>query len=193
MARTFPARFHGPVSAVIIVERLVDEQQIQIIRAQLAQGFVNGRLRPIIPAVGNPHLRGEEQLFPRNPAFLRRAAYGFLIAVNLRGINRTVADLNRIQHAAFALLSVGNLKNAKPQDRHRNAIVQNDFFHNSFFYCFLMLKRKLPIKRPAAVSALSVHTSCCQDLSSRHTLPYAAHGGFQYAPPGACCHSLRTA
>ena len=132
-----PVRFfHGPVSAVVIVERLVDEQQIQIIRAQPAQGFVNGRLRLLIPAVGNPHLRGKEQLFPRNPALLRCAAYGFLIAVNLRGINRTVADLNRIQHAAFALLSVRNLKNAKSQDRHRNAIVQHHFFHHSFFYCF---------------------------------------------------------
>ena len=47
-----PVRFfHGPVSAVVIVERLVDEQQIQIIRTQLAQGFVNGRLRLLIPAV----------------------------------------------------------------------------------------------------------------------------------------------
>ena len=115
--------FHGPVSAVIIVEGLVDEQQVHVIRAQLAQGLVNGSLRLFIPAVGNPHLRGEEQFLARHPALLRRAAYGLLIAVNLGRINGTVAGADRVQHAALALCGIRYLKNSEAQDGHDHSVI----------------------------------------------------------------------
>ena len=106
--------FHGPPGAIVVVEGLVDEQQVHVIRAQLAQGLVNGSLRLFIPAVGNPHLRGEEQFLARHPALLRRAAYGLLIAVNLGRINGTVAGADRVQHAALALCGIRYLKTPKP-------------------------------------------------------------------------------
>ena len=101
----------------------MDKQKVNITGLQLAQGLVNGSLRLFIPAVGNPHLRGEEQFLARHPALLRRAAYGLLIAVNLGRINGTVAGADRVQHAALALCGVGNLKTSKAQDGHDNSVV----------------------------------------------------------------------
>ena len=119
---------HCAVGAVVIAERLMDEQQVQIIGAQFAHGFLNGGLGFFIAGIGDPYLGGEEELFPGQAALGQGSTHAFLIAVGLGCVNAAVADLDGIQHTALGILRRG-LVNAVAQLGHFDAVVQCNVFH----------------------------------------------------------------
>ena len=120
---------HGAVGAVIIAEGLVDQQQVQVIGLQLAQGFLNGSLGLFVTGVGDPHLRGQEELLAGQAARGQRFAHAFLVAVGLGRVDAAVAHVDGVQHAALGVLRRG-LVDAVAQLRHLDAVVQCNVFHS---------------------------------------------------------------
>jgi hypothetical protein len=53
-------------------------------------------------------------------------ADGFFIAIRSRSINQTIARANRFVDASLAFFGIRYLKNAKPEQRHRHAIIQGN-------------------------------------------------------------------
>ena len=100
--------FHCAIGTVIITERLVDEQQIEIIGAQLAHGFLDGC-----------------------PGFFiaQRFANTLLVVIRLRRINAAIAHVDGVQHAASGILRRG-LIHAIAQFGHLDSIIQSYIFHD---------------------------------------------------------------
>jgi hypothetical protein len=84
---------HGAPLAVDITEGLVDQVQVEVVQAELAQRGVEGALGVILAGVLDPQLGGDEQVLARDAAPLDRAADRFLVAVGGGG-----AGLRRHPH-----------------------------------------------------------------------------------------------
>ena len=95
-----PGLFHRAVAAIIIPKRLMDQQQINIIGAQLFQRSRNGRFSFFITGIADPNFCGKKQFFPVQTAFFQRTPHASLIPVSLRRINAAVTNLHRLKHAA---------------------------------------------------------------------------------------------
>ena len=128
----FISFFHSPISAVVVVKRLVNQQQIHIVTLQLTQGFVDRSFRPFITGIGNPDFGGNENFFTGNAAFLHGIAYTFFIGISLCCIDRTVTYTQSICNAAFTLLGC-YLINAVAQHRHFDPIIQFYCIHHFMF------------------------------------------------------------
>ena len=122
---------HGPIAAIVVVEGLVDQQQINIVGLELAQGLVNGGLGLFIASVGNPHFGGEEQLLPGYAALGNGLAHAFLVVVGLGRVNGAVTHADGVGYTAFALCRV-YLIYTIAQLGHLYAVVQCDKFHDTF-------------------------------------------------------------
>lgn len=83
---------HSTIGSVIIAKGLVDQQQVNIIRPQLFQGFLNGSLRFLVPCIGDPYLCGQEKFFPRKTTFGKGSTYALLVVVGLCGIDTAMAS-----------------------------------------------------------------------------------------------------
>ena len=112
---------HGAVSAVIIIEWLVDQHKVHIVGAQLFQRCIDRSLRLLIAAVADPDLGGQKQPVARYAAIGDGSTYAFLVKISLRGIDAPVANGDRLQHAAFGILR-RDLKNAVAQHRNFDAV-----------------------------------------------------------------------
>ena len=123
--------FHRAVGAVIVAERLVNQQQIDVVGVQLLQRTVDGGLCHLVSGVGDPHLGGQEQLVPRHAAFLDGGAHRLLVAVGLGGIDGAVAHRDGVQHAAFTFLAA-DLVDAVAKFWHLDAVVECYIFHHDF-------------------------------------------------------------
>ena len=119
---------HGPVGAVVVAEGLVDQQQVQVIGAQLAHGLLNGGLGLLIARVGDPDLGGQEEFLPGQAALRQRRADALLIVIGLGGVDAAVAHIDGVQHAALGVLRRG-LIHAVAQLRHFDAVVQSHILH----------------------------------------------------------------
>ena len=112
---------HRPPRAVVVVERLVNEQQVDVVGLQFAQRFVNACLCPLVSGIGNPHLRHDEQFFAGYAAITDSVAYVLLVAVSLCRVNHPVAHADGIPHAPLALRR-RYLINSITQNRHFHAV-----------------------------------------------------------------------
>ena len=121
--------FHCAIGTVIITERLVDEQQIEIIGAQLAHGFLNGGLRFFIACVCDPDLGGQEKFLAGQTGLCQRFANTLLVVIRLRRINAAIAHVDGVQHAASGILRRG-LIHAIAQFGHLDSIIQSYIFHD---------------------------------------------------------------
>ena len=127
---------HGAPCPVVVAEGLVNEQQVDVVRAQLFQRRVDGRLCPFIACVGDPYLRRQKELVARNSALLDRAADRFFVVVCLCRVDRAIADRDRVKHAPLALL-VADLIDAVAEDGHFDTVCQSDILHCDFLLFFL--------------------------------------------------------
>ena len=74
-------RFHRAVRTVIVAERLVDQQQVDIIGPEFFEAHVNGRSSTPLPRIGDPDLGGEEDLRPVDAGFGHCGPDTFLCSV----------------------------------------------------------------------------------------------------------------
>ena len=116
---------HGAVGAVVVAEGLVDEQQVDVVGAQAAQGAVDGAGGALLPGVGDPHLGGQEDVLTGQSAGGDGRAHALLVAVGLGGVDVAVADLEGLEHGALGLLRRGQ-EDAVADLRDVDAIVKSD-------------------------------------------------------------------
>ena len=116
---------HGAVGAVVVAEGLVDEQQVDVVGAQAAQGAVDGAGGALLPGVGDPHLGGQEDVLAGQSTGGDGRAHALLVAVGLGGVDVAVADLEGLEHGPLGLLRRGQ-EDAVADLRDVDAIVQSD-------------------------------------------------------------------
>lgn len=114
--------FHRSPFAIDIAVGLMDEIQIYIIQLQAIEGVIKGFECVFVAIALNPKFGRDEQLFPGNAALLDAPANRFFVHIRSGSVDMGIASFNRIDHAAFAFGRVGDLKNAKAEDRDFNAI-----------------------------------------------------------------------
>src|SRR5450631_3848663 len=113
------------VAAVQGRERPMDQEQVDVIEAQLAERCLERAASVVRPVVAVVELAGDEHL----RSVQAGAAYGLpdaaLVAVHLGGVDVPVAHL---ECGADRLCSFGgiDLKDAKPKLRDRTAVVERD-------------------------------------------------------------------
>ena len=116
---------HGAVGAVVVAEGLVDEQQVDVVGAQAAQGAVDGAGGALVPGVGDPHLGGDEDVLAGQSTGGDGRAHALLVAVGLGGVDVAVADLEGLEHGALGLLRRGQ-EDAVADLRDVDAVVESD-------------------------------------------------------------------
>ena len=78
---------HGAPRAVDVAEGLMDQVEVQIVKAQPLQRPVEGRFGGLVASVLDPELRGDEQLLPGDPALLDGPVDRLLVQVRGRGVD----------------------------------------------------------------------------------------------------------
>ena len=90
--------FHGPPGAIVVVEGLVDEQQVNVVGLEFPQGFLNGGPGLFLPGVGDPDLGGKEDVFPGQAGAFDGPAHALLVVVGLGGVDGPIAHLKGLPH-----------------------------------------------------------------------------------------------
>ena len=121
---------HRAVRAGIVAHRLVEQHEVDVVGAQAAQAFVDGRRRTLVVHIGNPDLARDEHVLARNAAFAHGGADAFLVAVRLRRVDEAVAHFQRFRNAALRVLR-RRLVDAKPEHRHLHTVIEGFVFHGS--------------------------------------------------------------
>lgn len=115
--------FHSAVCANIVAHGLMDEIQVDIIQAKVAQRGFNGLFGTLVAGILHPKLGGDEQLFPRHATFLNCGAHSLFIHIGGCCVNQTVTGGDGIQHCLLANCGVWHLKHAESFQRHFYSIV----------------------------------------------------------------------
>lgn len=90
----------GAVCAVAVAERLVQQHQVNVVRAEPAEALVDGCLGFLIAVIRDPDLRHDEDLVARDAALGDSGAYAFLVMIRLGGIDHTVAHAEGVADAS---------------------------------------------------------------------------------------------
>ena len=103
----------------------MDEQQVDVVGAQAAQGAVDGAGGALVPGVGDPHLGGDEDVLAGQSTGGDGRAHALLVAVGLGGVDVPVADLEGLEHGPLGLLRRGQ-EDAVADLRDVHAVVESD-------------------------------------------------------------------
>lgn len=100
----------------------MQKTQIKVICLQLVHGFHDGCLSLLIPIMLNPYLCGQEDSFTGNARLLKRRTDLFLVKIALGSVNRTITDLQSIQHTSLTFF-LRDLIYPVAQLRHFHAVI----------------------------------------------------------------------
>ena len=103
----------------------MDQEQVDVVGAQAAQGVIDGARGGLVPGVGDPDLGGQEDVLSRQAGGGDGGAHPLLVAIGLGGVDVPVADLEGLEHCALGLLGRG-LEDAVPDLRDDDAVVDSD-------------------------------------------------------------------
>ena len=115
----------APRLRVAARHRPVNQVKINVVETETVEAAVEGTFDITDPLRGIPYLCGNKKVFPRNPACADPAADAVLIFIGGGGIDQTVAVFCRGDNCFFCLFFC-RFVSAKPQKRHRSAVVQCD-------------------------------------------------------------------
>ena len=104
---------------------LVEDEQVDVVQAQLGRGLLPGVEGLLVAVVGDPDLRLDEDLLARDAGFRDGLAHLALIEVRGGGVDVAVADLEGLQHGGLGFFG-GRLKDAEALGGHLEAVVQRD-------------------------------------------------------------------
>ena len=95
---------HGMPCAKHITVSLMNEQEVNVVGAQLAQAFVNGGRGTLLTIVTHPHLGDNKQLVASNARLGNRIAHSLLVVVCLCRVDETITHRKGVTHTALGLL-----------------------------------------------------------------------------------------
>ena len=116
----------APRLRVAARHRPVNQVKINVVETETVEAAVEGTFDITDPLRGIPYLCGNKKVFPRNPACADPAADAVLIFIGGGGIDQTVAVFCRGDNCFFCLFFC-RFVSAKPQKRHRSAVVWDEF------------------------------------------------------------------
>ncbi len=105
--------------------RPVDQVQVDVVQAELAERGVEGAQRRVVPLLGVPQLGGDEQLLARQARGGQRPAGALLVGVDRGGVDAAVSGLQRGGDGR-GRLGVRHLPDAEAELRHPHAVVEGD-------------------------------------------------------------------
>ena len=118
-----PVRVDGEVEAR--GQRLVQDQQVQALDAELAHGLVEGVARGVVAVVAHPHLGLDHDLLARHARSADRLADLALVAVRRRGVDVPVAVGERRLDRCRGLVRFG-LVDAESEGGHDEPVVERE-------------------------------------------------------------------
>jgi len=113
------------VAVVAGGQRPVDEEQVDVVGAQIRQRLVEGPAGVIRAVKTVVELAGDEHVATVDTRIPDALTDAFLVAVHLSGVDVPVADLHRRANGRCGLFR-GNLVHPEPQLRDLMAVVQGD-------------------------------------------------------------------
>ena len=111
----------SPPRAKHVAIGLMNEQQVDVLSLQLAQALVDALGGLLLARIWDPHLRHDKQVFAPYAALAPGISHAFLVVVGLRRVDKPVAHMQGIGHAAFTLIGRDH-KHAIAQQGHFNSI-----------------------------------------------------------------------
>lgn len=116
-------RADGPVE--VRGDRLVQQEQIDLVHAELARALVEAVQGAVVAVVRDPQLGLEEHLGAIQAGSAEGLAHLALVAVGGSGVDQAVADAQRLGDRGDRLLRRG-LEDAEAQRGHPDAVVQGE-------------------------------------------------------------------
>ena len=104
-------------------QRLMQEQQVDLVDAELAGALVERVQRGVVAVVADPHLRLQEHLVPRDARAANALADLALVQIRGRGIDQPVALPDRPLDGVDRLRGRG-LEDPEAESGHLDAVVQ---------------------------------------------------------------------
>ena len=117
--------FHGPPGAIVVVEGLVDEQQVNVVGVQPLQCLFHS-IRLLVE--GRPQLGFQKNLLSGHAGLLHCTTYGLFIDIGVCRVDQAIAIRQHIEDGCFRLVR-GQKKGSNTCHRHLNSIVQSNIFH----------------------------------------------------------------
>lgn len=106
-------------------QSLVENQQVDLVDAELARALLEGMQRLAVAVVADPDLGLDEDLGAIETRLAQGLADPALVRVGGSGVHMRVPGLQRRQHRSGRLLG-RRLEDAQPERRHLHAIVERD-------------------------------------------------------------------
>lgn len=125
----FAEFLHGAPAAVVVAERLMDQVEVKIIKAEPLQGLLESALAALVAGVADPDLRRDEKLLAGHAALFDGAANGFFVAVDRCRVDKAVAGGERIEHRLLAFGGIRDLIDAEAEKGHPDAVRKLCVFH----------------------------------------------------------------
>ena len=119
---------HGAPRAGVVSHGLVEQHEVDVVGAERAQALVDRGGGPLVVHVGDPDLRGHEDLVAGHVALRDGGSHAGFVSVGLRGVDEAVARGERLGHAALGVLG-RRLVHAEAEHGHLHAVVENLVFH----------------------------------------------------------------
>jgi hypothetical protein len=104
---------HRAPGTVDVAIRLVDQPEIEIVELQLVERALERRLGAFVAGILDPQFRGDEQFPAIDPVVPDGGPHRLLVLVGCRGVEKPVADIDRVAHAALAFGRIRHLKHAE--------------------------------------------------------------------------------
>ena len=111
-----------------IAERLVEQQQVDVVGLQLAQRILDRRARGALAEMLDPHLGGKEDIAAVDARGSDGRAHLLFVEIALRRIDMAIPYLERVAHAALALV-LRHLVHAVAQLGHLHAVRKRHVHH----------------------------------------------------------------
>ena len=101
--------------------RPVDEVEVNVVHAELAQTALERGERRFVALIGVPELRCDEQLVAWHAAFVHDETDALLVAVKRRCVDEPIAHRQAVADLALDICSLGCLVRAETEPRHVHA------------------------------------------------------------------------
>lgn len=124
--------FHGTPSAVVVAERLVYQQQVNVVSAQTAKALADALRSLSLTGIAYPHFSGQENLVTSYAAAGKCLTHLSLVEICLCSVDTAVADLNSLAHAPLCVFG-SDLEHAVAQYRHLHSVGKFYCIHNIVF------------------------------------------------------------